>query len=90
MANDDYSMDAAELERYRAWAAQKWKHGPCPVCRTNNWIRNARIGHVPNPQTVVDGSAFFVLPIYCSNCGYTIFINAHVAGIIGTTAQGDA
>lgn len=81
MPNPDYTLDSEELARYQAWATEHWRHGPCPVCQAKNWQRNERIGYLQNPQTAVDGTAYYILPIYCGTCGYTVFINAWIAGI---------
>jgi predicted nucleic-acid-binding Zn-ribbon protein len=51
------------------------------VCRTNEWAPNQKIAHLPNAQSAIDGTMYPVVLIYCKNCGYTLPINALVAGI---------
>lgn len=70
-----------ELERLSKWFRDKWKHGPCPVCTTDNWLINAKISQIFNEQTLQDGSSFPVVLIVCSNCGYTIPINSRIAQV---------
>jgi hypothetical protein len=74
-------VNEQELARYQEWIKEKWKHGPCPVCKTSNWRVADNPGMLPAdvPASVL-GPFPFVL-VYCSNCGYTLFINSLVAGI---------
>jgi hypothetical protein len=80
MADDAY-MDAAELQRVKAWFGSKWKQGPCPVCTETAWQTNQKIGEIYNDKTLSDGTVFPVLLIFCANCGYTLPINARIAGV---------
>lgn len=70
-----------EVERLAVWFRDKWKQGPCPVCAAEQWIPNSKISHVPNNNTLEDGTVFPVLFIFCSNCGYSLPINVRVGGI---------
>ncbi len=81
MANDDYTMDADELERLDTWIREKWEHGPCSICGANSWTTNPKVCLILNPASLVNNSSFPVVLIYCTNCGHTLFVNAIVAGV---------
>lgn len=77
-------VEAEELQRVAAWFGEKWKHGACPVCEADSWAPNPRLGQITNfvPTTPFALNVVPVLLIYCTNCGYTLQVNAMVAGII--------
>lgn len=78
-------MEAEELQRVAVWFGEKWKHGACPVCEANAWAPNPRLGQIPNFAPLGNPFGVNVVPVllvYCTNCGYTIQINALVAGIL--------
>ena len=56
------------------------------MCHTNNWAVNETVfqlpEHKPNVGFVIGGVVFPVIPIMCSNCGNTVFINAIKAGLL--------
>ena len=75
-------MDAEELERLNQWKAKHWKgEKKCPICESNAWATNPRVGYLTNEETYKNGSAYPVVLIYCGVCGYTISIGAIRAGI---------
>jgi hypothetical protein len=71
-------------QKLNTWFREKWDHGPCPVCGTNLWTPLPRLGMVPNlnPTGPLSANVVPVLLIGCTNCGYTLQINALVAGIL--------
>ena len=75
-------MEDEQRQRIAEWFTTKWKHGPCPVCETNEWAPNPKLGQITN--FTADELEINVVPVflvYCTNCGYTLPINALVAGI---------
>src|SRR5438309_11966218 len=74
-------MDAQERARLQRWIAEKWKPKACPVCLASAWSFNEKVGQIYNDNTLSDGTAFPVVLIFCTNCGYTIPINARIAGV---------
>jgi hypothetical protein len=66
------------------WFTEKWKHGPCPVCETDLWTPLPRLGQVPNlnPTGPITTNVVPVLLVGCTNCGYTLQINAITAGLL--------
>jgi hypothetical protein len=70
------------------WINTRWQRGvPCEMCGMRNiWNAGDRI---VTPVNLADGHNFVLggvhypqIPILCSNCGNTKYVNAIVAGII--------
>lgn len=66
---------------------QKWQQSQiCPVCGKNEWQVNDTIFELPEFQggnvVIGSGKLYPVIPIMCSSCGYTIFMNAIKAGAV--------
>ncbi len=64
----------------------KWMGKPCQMCGVGSWhmtdtvfeLRVYREGNL-----LLDGGPITpYIPIICDNCGYTVFVNADVAGLI--------
>jgi len=65
--------------------AKKYKPYICPLCHKGEWVIGDRVfylGEFNENAIVIGGQSFPVLPIVCSECGNTLFINAIVAGIV--------
>jgi len=68
------------------WIRENWKASmKCPVCETNDWrigedVVEIRpfIGH--SVETV--GNVYPFVQLFCSKCGYVIFFNAVISGIV--------
>ena len=73
-----------DQDKLNEWFTEKWKHGACPVCETNQWAPLGRLGMVPNinPPGPDGGNVVPVLLIYCTNCGYMLPVNALVADVV--------
>ena len=66
----------------------KWGDSICPYCHGNNWdvpdkafeLREFNKGDlkIGGPE----GAILPVVPITCTNCGNTVFINALLAGLV--------
>jgi hypothetical protein len=71
-------------DKLNTWFHEKWNHSACPVCATDLWTPLPRLGMVPNlnPAGPVSTNVVPVLLVSCTNCGYTLQINALVAGIL--------
>jgi hypothetical protein len=84
-------MDALEQARLDAWFATQWRHGPCPVCAAESWDWARNLGQIPNMLMFGPngGNTVPVVLINCNNCGYTLPINAVVAGILGPPPMGE-
>jgi|GEM_PF-1585364 hypothetical protein len=84
------NMDALQNKRLAEWIRTKWKHGPCPVCQENNFGPGADIaflipvqGSDSGMQATPPRGPYLFVPILCGNCGYSMLINANLAGLMG-------
>jgi predicted RNA-binding Zn-ribbon protein involved in translation (DUF1610 family) len=64
----------------------KWAVKPCPMCGIIKWNVSDKLFELREyhgGDLVIGGQASIIplIPIICSNCGNTIFINAIVAGV---------
>jgi hypothetical protein len=73
-----------DQQKLSQWFTDKWKHGPCPVCGTDLWTPLPRLGMVPNLNPLGPGvtNVVPILLVGCTNCGYTLPINALAAGLL--------
>ena len=54
----------------------KWQGNTCPMCHNGNWnVSNKVFG---GPSSAITP----VVPVTCSNCGNTIFINVLSTGLL--------
>ncbi|HUA11539.1 MAG TPA: hypothetical protein VMA83_06005 [Solirubrobacteraceae bacterium] len=72
-------MDQQERNRVGAWFKEHWKHGECPVCHSNDWRANEIINGLYELETMQSRTP--ILFVYCNVCGYSLPINAVIAGI---------
>ena len=61
--------------------------GPCPLCANTKWSISSTMFHLFefNEGNIIiggDQTSYPVVPIVCTNCGNTYFINALVAGLL--------
>lgn len=68
------------------WWQANWRHGPCPVCGSNAWFPYQRFGQISNLEYA--GNMVPVLLVGCGQCGYTIAINAYLAGLLSKESTG--
>lgn len=66
---------------------EKWQNTGCPMCGTRQWQVDTKIYELReyNQGTLVIGgqsSIFPVVPIVCTNCGNTIFVNPMITKVI--------
>jgi predicted nucleic-acid-binding Zn-ribbon protein len=76
-------VESKQQERLQEWITEKWNHGACPVCGANSYQVGAEIGEIRPIAGLSPGKgAYPVVPVNCTNCGYTVLINAIVAGVL--------
>ena len=67
---------------------QKWQNKSCLMCNNNNWSYDDTIftplNTGPNNSINLGGKILPLVPVTCTSCGNTIFINAIVAQSIDT------
>jgi predicted nucleic-acid-binding Zn-ribbon protein len=73
-------------ERGMEWLNKNW-HTPkaCPICKQNNWAVSESLALLPRLVKDAMEAPNLVYPVFlvtCGTCGYTLFINALVAGLL--------
>ena len=64
---------------------EKWKGKGCPMCGRRSLSLSENIFEIRefnDGNFVVGGQIIPLIPITCSNCGHTIFVNAIVVGAV--------
>jgi hypothetical protein len=77
-----------QRERLGDWFREQWRHGECPVCHKNSWAAPDKAWELRpyrGGQTVIGGPGGILpmFPITCTTCGYIVWINAIVSGVLG-------
>lgn len=74
------SLDQKAFEKH---INEKWTNKVCPMCGGNNWTYDATMATPltigPGKTINLGGKILPLVPVTCSNCGNTIFVNALVA-----------
>lgn len=66
----------------------KWQGSTCPMCHAGNWNVSNKVFELRefnNGDLVIGGPSNAitpVVPVICSNCGNTIFINVLSTGLL--------
>ena len=86
------ALTADQQIRLQEWFRTKWRHGECPVCHTNGYAapdRTWEIRPFHGGGLVIGGPGGIIpmFPVTCTNCGYIIWINAILAGVIPGGSQ---
>jgi hypothetical protein len=86
MADNSGKLSEAEKTKAIQWVLGHWKtNSPCPICAAKNW--NVA-DHLTQPltfshgTTMISGPAYPQVQVICSSCGYTIYFNAVMAGLV--------
>lgn len=76
---------AIKLNQKKIEEFQKTYHpGTCEICGSTNWLMGTEMGFlniVEDGNLTVTDRAYPLLPVTCSKCGNTKFLNVLVAGI---------
>lgn len=87
MAEDPLKLTPEQLEKAVAWL-QSHDHPapPCPICGQNKWTVGI---HLVQPITMgpdrnvhLGGVSYPFLQVISPKCGYTMFVNAVIAGLV--------
>ncbi len=73
-------------EKFISHLNQKWGNKPCPMCGSSNWnvsdtVYELREFHGGN-LVLGNGPIIPIVPVTCTNCGNSIFVNALMSGAI--------
>ena len=63
----------------------KWASRACPMCGSGPWsVQDStfQLTEFNEGSMVIGGPVIPVVPVVCSNCGYTALVNALVSGAI--------
>jgi hypothetical protein len=77
-----------EATRLQDWFRTRWRNPVCPVSNERNWVTGERLVQSPiykgnSYETLTQGDITYVyVVLICAGCGYTVFVNATVAGIL--------
>lgn len=81
-------LSADQYLRVQRWFDEKWRHGKCPVCGEEAFLPPDRIWRLRSLESAPLPNRFEIDPVFpcfavvCSNCGYTIWINAAIAAAL--------
>ena len=82
-------MEQKEINKTIEFVNEKWgKDFKCPFCHADKFTITNSIYQLPafNKTDVGfmnrDNTVLPVIPLACENCGYTVFINAIICGVL--------
>lgn len=86
----DAGVDKKAVQK---WLQQKWT-GPasCPISGDNNWTVADDFVQPMKYSTgglSIGGRGYPLVMVVCSTCGYTLFLNAIVMGLLGDKRGGN-
>lgn len=83
-------LDPEQSKRAVAYLNEKWSTAhSCPICTANDWNVSEIVELRPftGGNLVVGGAVYPLLQVVCNNCGYTLLLNAIIAGLVGPAAE---
>jgi predicted nucleic-acid-binding Zn-ribbon protein len=63
----------------------KWGKQSCPMCKSGTWAVSDKVMELReffNGDLVAGGTLQPVIPVNCTNCGYTVLVNAILSNVI--------
>jgi hypothetical protein len=85
-------LDAKQSENLLNWIKTHWlPNAKCPMCDHSQWGVNDAVFEMREffqGNMVIGGKIIPVVPISCSHCGNTIFLNALQIGLIANNLVG--
>ena len=78
-------------QRGMDWLNGKWNTPKgCPICKQNNWGVSESLALLPRLIKDAMDAPNLVYPVFlvtCGTCGYTMFINALIAGLLPVSSE---
>lgn len=74
-----------------AYLKDKWEGRRCPMCGKGNWSVQDTVYEIREfneGSFVVGGPVIPVVPIVCTNCGNTVFLNAIISKALESQKEG--
>ena len=87
MPDEKGRLSEEEKKKVEKWLSAKWRGHPakCQLCGNQSWRLGemviAGIAYTPG-RFVMGGPTYPLLPLICSNCSQTVFLNAILCGVI--------
>ncbi len=87
MPKKDGTLTEEEQSTLQKFVLEKWtEERKCPLCGKYNWLSSDMVVSTPGVgeggTMIFGGTQVPSIPIICTFCGYTVFINAMIAGVI--------
>ena len=80
-------MSKIDRDKLIRFLQEKWQGRTCPMCQHGNWNVSEQVFEMRefndgNLRLGGNSSILPLIPVTCSKCGNTIFVNAIVAGLV--------
>lgn len=82
--------EKAASEKLIQFLNEKWGGRPCPMCSKGPWEVQGKIfqlNEFSQGNLVLGGPILPVVPVSCTNCGYTVLVNALLTGVLEKPAS---
>lgn len=74
--------DQPDADRVLRYVKEKWTQSQhCPVCAESTWNVN-EVASLQVGMGVLGGKQYPLVPVFCTNCGYTVLFNAVIGGLV--------
>ncbi len=95
MENEQGTLSPEQQSRIHKWITDKLfgKIPSCPLCYTSNWNipeHLVQLRPFQGGSIVIGGTVYPCLSVICLNCGYTMLVNAVIAGIVLPEPEGES
>jgi hypothetical protein len=75
-----------EHQKVADWLNKKWVgNKQCPICKNNDWQigpKPVEVREFQGGSLIVGGPVYPLINVTCNICGYTLLINAIIAGFV--------
>jgi hypothetical protein len=84
-------LDALEREKAERWLQEKWPISACPFHGPTVWQIGNLVQTIPysGGDFNLGGPTYPLLSVICMTCGYTVFVNAVIAGVVSSSSPSE-
>ena len=85
MPDLDGKLTETETVRLTEWYKKNWDHQfKCPICGSDTWQTGQHIVETrPYRRGILGGGPIYAyVQVFSVQCGYTVFLNAQIMGIL--------
>lgn len=76
------TTENTDLNRFNAWLIErKYPLPRCPICDSHSWLLARDIVQLEQYRPI-DNGVYPVAKVHCKTCGYTMFFDAVVVGLV--------